>query len=173
MSQALRLTVIALACAASATAVRADSLAAETGGHASQYVDAVAAPVSDQSCTVLLSIVMAGTLKPVTDGFQLAIDRKVDVDHPASYTIGLSDDGRSTFTGGGLREVTAEFKNGVLAIPDMPKYLDVEFSFGPGSGGSALIHRPCFGPQTRLIYVVGNPDTGGKGGDWLWDKGGR
>ena len=173
MSQALRLTVIALACAVSATAVRADSLAAETGGHASQYVDAVAAPVSHQSCTVLLSIVMAGTLKPVTDGFQLAIDRKVDVDHPASYTIGLSDDGRSTFTGGGLREVTAEFKNGVLAIPDMPKYLDVEFSFGPGSGGSALIHRQCFGPQTRLIYVVDNPDTGVKGGDWLWDKGGR
>jgi len=164
---------LAIGLAASTAAAQPDQIAAETGGHASQYIDAVMADISPQSCTVLLSVVRAGTLTPVTDGFQMAIDAKVDIDHPASYTIGIGDDGRSTFAGGGLHEVTADFKNGVLTIPDAPKYLDVEFSFGPGSGGSALIHRQCFGPQTTLIYVIDNPDTGVKGGDWLWDKGGR
>ena len=168
-----RLAAIVFVLAAAATAARADGLAAETGGRGDQYVDAVTAPVGDQSCTVLLSVVMAGTLAPVTDGFQLAIDPKVDIDHPASYTMGIGDNGRMTFSGGGLREATADFKDGVLTIPNMPKYLDVEFSFGPGSGGSALIHRQCFAPQTRLVYVVDNPDTGVKGGDWLWFKGGH
>lgn len=171
MSQAQRLAGIALALMA--TTAQADPIAAETGGRASRYVDAVMAPVSEQSCTVLLSLVTAGTLAPLTDGFQLAIDTKVNIDHPASYTIGMGDNDRMTFSGGGLREVTGDFKGGVLTIPDMPKYLDVEFMFGPGSGGSAIIHRQCYGPETRLIYVVDNPDTGVKGGDWLWDKGGR
>jgi hypothetical protein len=174
MSATLRFAAAALlALAASAALAQPDQIAAETGGHASQYVDAVMADVSDLPCTVLLSVVQAGTLTPVTGGFQMGIDTKVDIDHPASYTIGLGDDGRATFSGGGLHEVTADFKDGVLAIPDAPKYLDVETSFGPGSGGSAMIHRRCFGPQTRLIYVVDNPDTGVKGGDWLWFKGAR
>ena len=175
MSATLRLAAAAalVALSASAALAQPDQIAAETGGHASQYVDAVMADVSPQSCTVLLSVVRAGALAPVTDGFQMAIDAKVDIDHPASYTIGLGDDGRATFAGGGLREVTGDFKDGVLTISDAPKFFDVEMSFGPGSGGSALIHRQCFGPRTRLIYVVDNPDTGVKGGDWLWFKGGQ
>jgi hypothetical protein len=175
MSKPLRLAAVALLInlAASTAWAQPDQIAAETGGHASRYVDAVTADVSAQSCTVLLSVVRAGTLAPVTGGFQMAIDAKVDIDHPASYTIGLGDDGRATFSGGGLREVTADFKDGVLTLPDAPKYLDVEMSFGPGGGGSALIHRHCFAPLTKLIYVLDNPDTGVKGGDWLWDKGGQ
>jgi len=58
----------------------------------------------------------------------------------------------------------------VLRIPDVPKYFDVEATFGPGAGASAVIHRVCFGPETTLLYVVYNPDTGAKGGDWLWVK---
>jgi hypothetical protein len=172
MTATLRLAIATLiTLSAAAPSAQPDQIAAETGGHASQYVDAVMADVSTQSCTVLLSVVRAGTLAVVTDGFQMAIDAKVDIDHPASYTIGLGDDDRATFAGGGLHEVTADFKNGVLTFPDAPKFFAVEMSFGPGSGGSALIHRQCFSPRTRLIYVMDNPDTGVKGGDWLWDKG--
>jgi hypothetical protein len=172
MSVTLRFVAAALfALPASTALAQPDQIAAETGGHASQYVDAVTADASPQACTVLLSVVRAGTLTPVTDGFQMGIDTKVDVDHPAGYTIGLADDGRSTFAGGGLHEVTADFKDGVLTIPDAPKFFNVETTFGPGSAGSALIHRQCFGPQTKLIYVIDNPDTGVKGGDWLWFRG--
>ncbi len=149
-----------------------NDIPAETGGHASQYVDAVTTPAGDQSCTVLLSVVRAGTLQPVTEGFQLAIDTKIDVDQPApDYKIAWQADGRTTFSGGDLREVTADFKDGVLAIPNAPKYFRVEMSFGPGNLSEAVIQRQCFGPKTQLVHVVNNPDTGVKGGDWLWNKG--
>ncbi len=147
---------------------------AETGGHAGQYVDAVTTPAADKSCTILMSVARAGTLQPVTDGFQLAIDTQDDVDKPApDYKIGWTDNGRTTFAGGHLREVTAAFQNGVLTLPNAPKYLRVELSFGPGNLAEAVVQRQCFGPQSRLVYVADNPDTGARGGDWLWYKGGR
>ena len=152
---------------------RPGDLAAETGGHAERYVDAVTTPATDQPCTVQVGFVLAGTLQSVTGGFQLAIDTQVDLDHPAAYKIGLSEDGHSHFSGGGLHEVTADFKNGVLTLPNPPKFFDVEAAFGPGHAASALIQRHCFGAQTRLVYVLDNPQTGVEGGDWLWDRGER
>jgi hypothetical protein len=163
------LTGLIVAAAASAQD-DARRIVAETGGPASRYVDANFADPSPGSCTVLLSVVRAGDLAKLTGGFQLAVDLKLDIDHPAAYTIGMGDDDRSTFAGGGLTEMTGAFKEGVLRIPDVPKYFDVEATFGPGAGASAVIHRVCFGPETTLLYVVDNPDTGAKGGDWLWVK---
>jgi hypothetical protein len=167
------IAALAISLAASTAQAGPDPIAAETGGHAGQYVDAVMTPAGGQSCTVLLSFVQAGTLRTLTDGFQLAIDREVNVDLPApDYQIGINPDGRATFSGGHLHEVTADFKDGVLVIPNAPRYLHVEATFGPGHSASALIQRQCYGPQTQLIYVMDNPDTGAKGGDWLWRKGG-
>jgi hypothetical protein len=148
----------------------AQRVVAETGGPADRYVDANFADPSAGGCTVLLSVVRAGDLAKVTGGFQLALDLKIDLDHPADYAIGMGENGRSTFAGGALTEMTGAFKDGVLRIPNAPKYFDIEAEFGPGSGASAMIHRVCFGPETTLIYVVDNPDTGAKGGDWLWVK---
>ncbi|HLZ83059.1 MAG TPA: hypothetical protein VKQ54_05785 [Caulobacteraceae bacterium] len=146
----------------------------ETGGHASQYVDAVLTPAGDQTCTVLLSVARAGTLQPLTNGFQLAIDTEDDVDQPApDYKIGWTDDGRTTFAGGHLREVTASLKNGVFTLPNAPKYFRVELSLGLGHLSEAVIQRQCFGPVTQLVHVVNNPDTGVRGGDWLWNKDGH
>jgi hypothetical protein len=160
-----------IAASAPAAEAQPSQIAAETGGHADGYFDAVMTPATDRTCQVLLSIVVAGTLEPVTGGFQLAIDQHIDVNGPrADYHIGLSDGGRASFSGGDLREMTGYFKDGVLTLPSPPKYFDVEVSFGPAAGASAVIQRQCLGPQTRLIYVVDNPDTGAKGGDWLWVK---
>ena len=89
----------------------------------------------------------------------------------ASYQVHLNDEGRWTFAGGALHEMTAAFKDGVLTLPDAPKYFHVEAAFGPGSGAAAVIQRQCFATQTQLVYVVDNPDAGVKGGDWLWFKG--
>jgi hypothetical protein len=168
---ALATASLIAAIAAPAALAQQSQVAAETGGHAADYLDAVTTPATDQTCEVLLSVVLAGSLKPVTDGFQLAIDQQIDVNGPrADYHIGLGSDGRASFAGGGLREMTDDFKDGVLTLPGPPKYFDVELSFGPGAGASAVIQRQCLGPQTRLIYVIDNPDTGVKGGDWLWVK---
>ncbi len=174
MIRALAAAGLVAALAARAAEAQPSQIAAETGGHADGYLDAVMTPATDQACAVLLSLVLAGTLKPVTDGFQFAIDQQIDVNGPrADYRIGYGENGRASFSGGGLREMTSEFKDGVLTLPNPPKYFDVEVSFGPGGGSSAVIQRQCLGPQTRLIYVIDNPDTGVKGGDWLWVKPGR
>jgi hypothetical protein len=120
---------------------------------------------------VLLSFALAKTLAPLTDGFQFAVDTQIDVTQPmADYQVHPNEDGRRTFGGGHLRELTGDFKDGVLLIRNAPKYFHVEATFGPGSEAAATIQRQCYGPTTRLIYVVDNPDARVDGGDWLWVK---
>ena len=64
-----------------------ERILAETGGPAAaDFVNATTAPVSANSCTVLYRVVQARSMRPVTTGFQVAIDKTVDVNHPASYT---------------------------------------------------------------------------------------
>jgi hypothetical protein len=66
-----------------------ERILAETGGPAAaDFVNATTAPVSANSCTVLYRVVQARSMRPVTTGFQVAIDKTVDVNHPASYTMG-------------------------------------------------------------------------------------
>lgn len=103
----------------------------ETGRRASHYVDAVTTPADDQPCTVLLSVARLGTLEPVTDGFQLAIDTDLAVDKATpDYNTDWGVDGRMTFSGGHLREVTADLKAGILTLSNAPKYFQVEMSSG-------------------------------------------
>ncbi|HVN00960.1 MAG TPA: hypothetical protein VMT68_12180 [Caulobacteraceae bacterium] len=174
MGAALKLSLglALLALAAPVARAQADHIDEETGGHADRYADAVADPATDQPCDVLLSFAKAKTLEPLADGFQFAIDTTIDVTKPmADYQVHLNDEGRWTFAGAGLHELTGDFKDGVLLIKNAPKYFHVEAAFGPGGTASATIQRRCAGPQTKLIYVVDNPDAGVDGGDWLWAKG--
>jgi hypothetical protein len=121
-----------------------------------------------------LRVVRAGSMAPVTSGFQVAVDKTVDLDHPASYQMRIGSGGRATFSSGGLKEVTSQLQNGVLHIDDAPLHFDLEMAFGNGGSSSALIHRQCFGPQTVLLYVVGNPDKLSDGTNyWLWVKSGK
>jgi hypothetical protein len=150
-----------------------DRIAALTGGNAQDFVEATNGPGSENSCTVLYRVVRAGTLEPVTSGFQVALDTTLDPSHPPSYTIGRSPDGQATFAGGGLREVTAQMRNGVLGIDHPPAQFELDTEFGNGGSASALIYRQCFALQTVLLYVVKDPANVGEGGDWLWAKSGK
>ena len=49
-------------------------------------------------------------MDPVTN-FQVAIDSNVDIQHPASYSTGISQQSRATFSGGGIREMTSSLRN--------------------------------------------------------------
>jgi hypothetical protein len=146
---------------------------AETGSNPQDFVKATTGPGSSNSCTMLLRVARAGTLAPVTSGFEVALDLTVDLDHPANYTTGVSTTGHSTFSGGALHAVTDQLRNGVLLVENIPQQFDLEIVFGKGGSSSALIYRHCAGPQTVLLYVVKNPDKLSDGGDWLWVKSGK
>jgi hypothetical protein len=162
-------------CKAAADAPRvpteAERIAVETGGNAADFVNAITAPPSRNTCTVLFRIVRAGTMQPIATGIQVAIDLTLDIEHPPHYVIGLGD--RATFAGGGLHEVTAQLQNGVLRIDNAPQYFTLDIFLGKGGDSSAMIHRQCAAAQSVLLYVVKNPDQPSEGGDWLWVKSGK
>lgn len=158
------------AASAPAQPTEAERIAAATGGNAAGYANAIMPPASKNACTVLFKVVEAGTLKPVTSGFQAAIDTQVDVDHMPSYSMGIGQGGRVTFSGGHLHEVTGQMQNGVLRIENAPPQFNMELAFGTGGDSSALIYRQCFSPETTLLFVVKNRQKLSDGGDWLWVK---
>jgi hypothetical protein len=164
-------------CAAAANAPRtptdAERIAAETGEDASNFASAIMPGGANGACSVSLRVVRAGTMQPVTAGFQVAIDPQVDLDHPAAYSLGTGANGRTNFSGGHLTEMTGQLRNGVLVIDNAPARFDVELSFGKAGFSSSLIYRQCQGPQTVLLFVVKNTDKLSDGGDWLWVKSGK
>ncbi len=164
-------------CAAAAKAPKMpteqERYAAETGGNGADFANAIMGPASKNSCAVLVRVVKAGSMEPITRGFQIAVDTAVNADHPAGYTIGVARNGRATSSGGGLREMTAQLRNGVLRIENAPPQFDIETHFGNAGDSSALIYRQCGGPQTVLLFVVKNPRKLSDGGDWLWVKSGK
>lgn len=149
--------------------------AAETGGSAADFASAIMAPkAKDSPCTVLMRFVKAGSMQPITSGFQIAIDKQYDLDHPASYTTPAGPGpGRVTFGGGHIHEETAAVRNGVLRIENAPDHFWVETSFGSAGSGATLIYRQCSAPETVLLVVVRNPARIGEGIDYLWAKSGK
>ena len=150
-----------------------EKIAALTGGNPQDFVKAIYGPGSKNSCTVLSRVVKAGSMEPILSGFQVAVDLNLANEPQPSYTIGLSREGRATFSGGGLYEVTSQMRNGVLRIDGAPDHFDLETAFGNGGSGSALIYKQCFAPQTMLLYVIKNPDKLSDGGEFLWVKSGK
>jgi len=169
--------VLPPACARAAKSPRPQTgeerIASATGGSAQDFADATMPPASKNACTVLFKVVRAGSMEPVTSGFQVAVDKNVDVDHPAHYVMGVGANGKATFSGGGLHEETAQMHDGVLRIDNAPAQFDVELAFGKAGYSSALIYRQCLAPQTTLLLVVKSPDKLSDGTHWLWVKSGK
>jgi hypothetical protein len=163
----------AAAIAAPAPSAEADQIGILTGEDGQNFVKGIYGPGSKNTCTMIFRVVRAGTMEPITSGFQIAIDPNVAAEKAPSYIIGMNPDGHATFSGGGLHEVTAQMQNGVLRMDNVPVQFDVETEFGAGGAASANIYRHCFSPQTVLLYVVKNPDQVSDGGDWLWVKAGK
>jgi hypothetical protein len=155
----------------------AERIAAETGDSAGNYVNAIYGPGSKNSCSVVLHVVRAGSMTPIANKFQVAIDTTYNQDAPTPphYEFGVGNDGTSTFSGGGLHEITNQIRNGMLRIDNPPPYFNLSMNIvKPGNGaGLGLIYRQCFAPTTVLLYVVKDPDNPSEGGDWLWAKAGK
>ena len=152
----------------------ADLIADETGDDAANYVNGMYGPGSKNSCSVVLRVVNAKTMTPITH-IQVALDTSYNVDNPPHYESGVHNDGTQTFSGGGIHEITNMVHNGVVSLGTPPAYfmLDVNLIRPGHAAGEGLVYRQCFAPTTVLLDVV--KDYGGptESSDFLWVKAGK
>ena len=155
----------------------AELIADETGEAAANWVNANYGPGSTNSCSIIVRVVAAKTMAPINRAYQAAIDTTYDQNNPTPphYVFGVGNDGTSTYSGGGLHEITNQIHNGMLRIDNPPTY----FMFGvniptPNHGADVgLIYRQCFAPVTVLYDVIKDPANPADGGDWLYAKSGK
>lgn len=121
-----------------------DKIAAITGGPGSDYAFANKGEPTGGGCMILFHVVRAGSMTPVTSGFQVFVDGKQVPTLP----------------------------NGVTRLVNMPKQFNLEVRI-PSGGGTAPIFRQCNKPQTTLFLVAKNWDGLGVDWDWLWVKSGK
>ncbi len=153
----------------------AEAIASETGDTADNFVNGIYGPGSKDSCSIVLRVVAAKTMAPITRPWQVAIDTTYNLDSPPAYSFGVGNDGTATFSGGGLHELTSQIHNDMLRIDNPPAYFNLSMNVvQPGHGaGVGLIYRQCFAPVTMLYYVLKDPNDPGQGGDYLYAKSGK
>jgi len=155
----------------------AELMAEETGDSGDNFVNAIYGPGSKNSCSIVVRVVAAKTMAPVTRRWQFAIDTTYNQDDPnlPHYEFGVGNDGTSTFSGGHIHELTSQIHNDMLRIDNPPAYFNTAMNVvQPGHGtGTGLIYRQCFAPVTMLYYVLKDPADIGKGADWLYAKAGK
>ena len=155
----------------------AELMAAETGDSGANFVNAIYGPGSKNSCSIVLRVVAAKTMTPINRKFQVAIDTTYNQDspNPPHYVFGVGNDGTSTYSGGGLHEITNQVHNGMLRIDNPPAYFNLGVNIPTPNHGAdvGLIYRQCFAPTTMLYFVVKDPSNPANGGDWLYAKAGK
>ena len=126
---------------------------------------------SPSSCTALFKIVRAGTMEPMTNISAIGVD--LDQNSTGGYTMGTGANG-SHFVGGTIKDMTSQYRNGVLRIDNVPPHFMIDVEFSESSSANALIYRQCFQPQTVLTLMVKNPQDMADGKvRWLWSKTGK
>ena len=153
----------------------ADLIADETGDDAANYANGIYGPGSQNSCSVVLKVVQAKTMTPVTK-IQVAIDTTAyGQNTPPPYTFGVAPDGTTTYSGGHVREITSMVHNGVVKIGLPPANFQIGVNhIRPNRGGSlGMIYRQCFAPTQVLLYVIKDIDTPNESADFLWVKSGK
>jgi len=154
-----------------------EKFADETGDSGSNYASAWNGPGSAKTCQVILKAVDAKTMAPIPH-IQVAIDTTYNQNdpNPPHYTYGVGNDGRMTFAGGGLHEITNTAHNGVVLLNNLPPYfnLDVNVVEQPGRANtSGLVYRQCFAPKQVLLWVIKDRGKPNESSDVLWVKSGK
>jgi len=152
----------------------AQLIADETGDDPANYVSN-AGPGSKNSCSVVLRVVSAKTMTPITH-IQVVIDTAVFPDNaPPAYTMGVADDGTTSYSGGHVMEITNRAHNGMvrLGLPPDHFMLGVNIPLPHHGGGIGLVYRQCFAPTTVLLDVVKDYGKDDQSQDLLWVKGGK
>ena len=150
-----------------------DEISALTGGNAKNYVNGTVGPGSKNSCTMSFRVVRAGTMEPIADPFQVAVDLKVASETNPHYTIGVNEEGKATFTGGALHEIAAQGRDGSFQVENVPAEFEMDLEFGGAGSAAASVYRQCSAARTVLLYVVKDPTNIAAGGGWVWVKAGK
>jgi hypothetical protein len=153
----------------------AELIADETGDDAANYVNGMYGPGSKNMCSVVLRVVNAKAMTPITN-IQVAIDTSIYPDNaPPSYTFGVAEDGTTTYSGGHILEITNRVHNGVVRLGNPPEHFQLGVNVKqPHHGGSmGLIYRQCFGPTTVVLDVVKDYGQADQSQDFLWVKAGK
>jgi hypothetical protein len=149
----------------------------ETGDDGANWVNAIYGPGSSNSCSIVVHVVAAKTMAPINRKYQAAIDTTYDQNSPTPphYEFGVGTDGTSTYSGGGLHEITSQIHNGILRIDNPPAYFMLGINIPTPNRGAnvGLVYRQCFAPVTMLYWVVKDPANPANGGDWLYAKSGK
>lgn len=142
---------------------RDQDIAAETGSKVGDFVDAVmtTAPGSQDTCSVAVRAMAAGSMKPIASGFKLTANAIDD----AKWAQGDTSPGANVAVTAGA--------NGVWRIANPPPHFNLMEDFGNAGGGGGMIHRQCWGSVSTLLLVVKDPTQLGLGADWVWDKNGK
>jgi hypothetical protein len=153
----------------------AELIAAETGDDPANWVNGSYGPGSTNSCTIVVQAVAAKTMAPINRHYQAAIDTNYDQSNPPHYEFGVATDGTTTFSGGGLHEITDQVHNGIFSIVNPPAYfmLGVYFPIPNRGGDVNLVYRQCFAPVTMLYEVVNDPANPDDAREWLYAKSGK
>jgi hypothetical protein len=174
---AAALFVLPSGCAAAAAAgppkTDAQQMAIDTEiKNPQDYADAImpSTSASTNSCSVNFKIVRAGTMEPITKVLAIGVDM---AENPGAYTVGSGANG-SHYSGGTIKDMTAQYRNGVLRIDNPPAHFMIDVEFTGSTSATGLIYRQCMQPQSALLLVVKNPNdmTDGKQ-HWLWSKTGK
>ncbi len=153
----------------------AQLIADETGDDPANYVSGTYGPGSNNSCSAVLRVVNAKTMTPITH-IQVVIDTAVFPDNaPPSYTMGVAEDGTTSYSGGHVMEITNRVHNGVVRLGFPPNHfmLGVNIPLPHHGGGIGLVYRQCFAPTTVLLDVVKDYGTDNQSQDLLWVKAGK
>jgi hypothetical protein len=155
----------------------AELIADETGDSADNWVSANYGPGSKNTCSIVVRVVAAKTMTPINRHFQAAIDTTYDQNSPTPphFVFGVGDDGTSTYSGGGLHEITNQVRNGMLRLDNPPAYFmpSVNIPTPHEGADTGLIYRQCFAPVTVLYDILKDPTDPGKGTDFLYAKSGK
>jgi hypothetical protein len=149
----------------------ADLIADETGDDPANYASN-AGPGSKNGCSVVLRVVSAKTMTPISH-IQVVIDTAVFPDNaPPAYTMGVGDDGTTTYSGGHVMEITNRVHNGMvrLGLPPDHFMLGVNVPLPHHGGSIGLVYRQCFAPTTVLLDVVKDYGQQDQSQDLLWVK---
>jgi hypothetical protein len=143
--------------------LRDQEIADETGSKVGDFVDAVMSSDtgSQDSCSVVVRVMKAGTMTPITGGFKLS----ANVINDAKLAQGDTSPGANIPVTMGA--------NGVARIASPSPHFNLNEDFGNAGGGGGMIHRQCWGPVSTLLMVVKDPQNVGKGVDLVWDKNGK
>ena len=154
----------------------AQVIADETGDDAANYVTAFTGPGSQNSCNVVMRVLQAPAMTPLTD-LQVAIDTQYDQNdpNPPHYNFGVADNGTMTFAGGHLTQITTGIHGSTVDLGTPPPYFNlVVNAVHPGhSAGPGLIYRQCFAPTTVLLFLYKNYGQQNESVDALWAKSGK